>query len=302
MIEYVLIAVLVIVGVVIMGPYALRSVNAHFKLWDAGVQDSYSENLKQAPVGAVPNVPLNCKCTNAPGACGSTLAGSQCAANQRSINHSCSIQGCDGQPASSCVLDASCCSDWTNLGCGTVPLGQPPTANNCNYGKQMQLHECGGNDVMQCNPDPTCPLPKCLGIKPSPNAIACPNEPPVSGGLTQNSSYSLVLKKASCSASSSCQYYCPAPYVINSAGTGCTLPTATIPYTVAACVDTSLNKNCQPCNPGYSGPKCKPDTNIGPALTNNCFSAAITSKSQAPLPPCGNPGTPSTPCTITVNF
>ena len=34
MIEYSLIAVLVILGIVIMGPYVLRSVGAHFKLWD----------------------------------------------------------------------------------------------------------------------------------------------------------------------------------------------------------------------------------------------------------------------------
>jgi Flp pilus assembly pilin Flp len=49
-IEYVLIAVLVILGIVIMGPYVLRSVNAHFKLWDDGVQDSFTENITQAPV------------------------------------------------------------------------------------------------------------------------------------------------------------------------------------------------------------------------------------------------------------
>jgi len=40
-IEYTLIAVLVILGIVYMGPYALRSVNAYFKLWDDSVQDSF---------------------------------------------------------------------------------------------------------------------------------------------------------------------------------------------------------------------------------------------------------------------
>ena len=48
-IEYSIIAVLVILGVVVMGPYVLRSINAHFKMWDDQVQDSHNERLDILP-------------------------------------------------------------------------------------------------------------------------------------------------------------------------------------------------------------------------------------------------------------
>ncbi len=43
LIEYSLIALLVILGIVVMGPYVLRSINAHFKIWDEEIQDSHNE-------------------------------------------------------------------------------------------------------------------------------------------------------------------------------------------------------------------------------------------------------------------
>ena len=151
MIEYVLIVVLVILGIVIMGPYVLRSTNAHFKLWDEGVKDSLTENLAQAPlsVNDIPDITLNCTCTNTRGACGSALANSPCGANQRIINHTCNPQGCDDAPSSSCVPDLNCCSDWVSTGCGTVPLGHPSTSTNCNYGYQIQHRQCGSNDAIR---------------------------------------------------------------------------------------------------------------------------------------------------------
>ena len=44
-IEYSLILTLVILGVAVMGPYILRSINAHFKIWDDEIQDSHNERL-----------------------------------------------------------------------------------------------------------------------------------------------------------------------------------------------------------------------------------------------------------------
>src|SRR5476651_1166286 len=86
-IEYALIAILVILGIVFMGPYVLRSVNAHFKIWDTGVQATFKEHITQAPVNDVPNIPTNCLCANAPetgpAGCGGTGVNIQCAGNQR---------------------------------------------------------------------------------------------------------------------------------------------------------------------------------------------------------------------------
>ena len=45
LIEYALIATIVIFGIVMMGPYVLRSIQAHFKMWDDQIQDSHNERF-----------------------------------------------------------------------------------------------------------------------------------------------------------------------------------------------------------------------------------------------------------------
>ena len=59
-IEYMTIIVLVVTGIVLMGPYVIRSINAHFQALDDQVQDSFQENITQAPNTNF-NVP-NCAC------------------------------------------------------------------------------------------------------------------------------------------------------------------------------------------------------------------------------------------------
>ncbi len=49
LIEYSLIVLLVILGIVVMGPYVLRSINAHFKIWDEEIQDSHNERFNSLP-------------------------------------------------------------------------------------------------------------------------------------------------------------------------------------------------------------------------------------------------------------
>ena len=118
-IEYVLIAVLVILGVVLMGGYVLRSTNAHFKFWDDGVQDSFQEKLIQANQNTVPFIPTNCTCTDSALGCGLATPTSQCAGDERTYGHTCLPNpGCDGEPASKCVYDQSCCLVYYQQSCG----------------------------------------------------------------------------------------------------------------------------------------------------------------------------------------
>jgi len=129
-IEYVLIAVLVILGVVIMGAYVLRSTNAHFKIWDEAVQDTFQEHITQAPQSAVPYIPTNCNCWDNSETCGSYGAGIQCASNERVWGHSCNILGCDGRASSYCQHDDACCLQYFQQACGTLPFhasGVSPT-------------------------------------------------------------------------------------------------------------------------------------------------------------------------------
>jgi len=236
-IEYTLIAVLVILGILFMGPYVLRSVNAHFKLWDEGVQDSFKENLNQAPVNDVPtnDINTNCKCWDEiSNSCGSTSPTSQCGANQRIVNHHCSIQYCDGAPLSSCKYDPTCCSGWLSGGCGNYTLpsangtlspippiscptganGLPggstcaaaPTANNCYFGYEIESQQCGTNTSVQCVKDPTdCPAPSCQGTIYT-DMTPCPISAPFNGDpLTHNTGITYVSSASACNGLP-CQY------------------------------------------------------------------------------------------------
>jgi hypothetical protein len=302
MIEYALIAVLVIVGIVIMGPYVLRSVGAHFKLWDEGVQDSFTENLTQAPVNDVPNVPTNCTCTTAAGSCGSP--NSQCAVTQRGYAHLCNPQGCDGAPASSCVNDPSCCTAWVPMGCGTVPLGQPPvttncgsTQCNCNYGYQIQSQQCGVNNSIQCIQDSACPLPTCLGIL-SPGSLVCTNEPPVNGvQLTQNIGYTHVSDATACNAP--CQYYCDTVNSFFFSGTSCSRE-----FQVAICVDsTGYGCTTTPSRITQIDVNNQSFTICAPSQTTIITAVSITDISVPETAPyCNNPGNLGEECEITVSY
>ena len=141
MIEYVIIAVLVILGIVTMGPYVLRSIDAHFKLWDVGVQDSFDENINQAPVNDIPANSINTNChTPIVGSCGSNQATSLCAPNQREIDYDCNplrggtqynshlpvIRSRDIPPAA--VVVSISAAVFTN---------EAPTATNCPYGDEI---------------------------------------------------------------------------------------------------------------------------------------------------------------------
>ena len=122
-IEYALIAVLVILGIVFMGSYVLRSVNAHFKLWDEGVQDSFQENITQAPPNAIPPIDINCQCSPFNASCGSTQAGSFCPANDREVDYNCNVPGCNGAQGNAyCNPDPSCCSTAVDKGCGDAAI------------------------------------------------------------------------------------------------------------------------------------------------------------------------------------
>ena len=147
-IEYVLIAVLVVMGIVVMGPFALRSVNAHFKLWDDSVQDSVTENITQAPASSIPTINSKCICENVVSdQCGSATAGSPCPPNELIINHNCNPIGCDDAPTTSCSApDPNCCKTYSKQGCGTYtcpssgcPTGPSGTMVNAPANAPLQL-------------------------------------------------------------------------------------------------------------------------------------------------------------------
>jgi len=253
LVEYVLIIVLVITGVVVMGPYVLRSVGAHFKLWDEGVQDSFQENIVQANINTVPAITSNCSCSYvSSGQCGAGTLGSSCGKTDMILNLVCSsgLPGCSNQPGTECRYDPTdCCKTATPTGiCGSIPLPTDssgavqtvpttPIAGNCYMGQEV-YEKCGDITTTTCQTDHAdCPPPACEGIVNTATAIGCPNSG--TNYLNQNNQVSYVASPtlpADCTSNSTpactyclpattatCQFYCNSAnhYFLNLAGTGC---------------------------------------------------------------------------------
>jgi len=108
LIEYALITVLVVMGTVVMGPYVLRSVNGHFKLWDQGVHDSFTEGLVQAPpFSLITNCTCQSDCSLGTPATATSPATPNtcptddlhCGPGQFIIHTDCIPQGCNNEPS-----------------------------------------------------------------------------------------------------------------------------------------------------------------------------------------------------------
>lgn len=152
--EYVLLATIVIIGIIIGGPLLLKSVQGYFKLTDETVQDATSENITSAPVTGI--AAPNCKCsttTNAvpspltldaldaagwsKGVCGVGLHD----ATQRYYYRTCSPMKCAQEEI--WLSDPTCCTDAKPVGCGTKFSPNTPNAT----GRQL----CGSTAPLNGN-------------------------------------------------------------------------------------------------------------------------------------------------------
>jgi hypothetical protein len=286
-IEYTLIAILVILGIVYMGPYALRSVNAYFKLWDEGVQDSFEENLSQAPVNVIPDMNATCQCWTTPGGCGG-ISGASCQAGYRSWAHSCNPQGsaCDGGASSGCSFDTTCC-DPIAQSCGSAPLPLGPgntyavpsntTSPPCYYGQRIWISPCSISSTypacsasITTNCIPTsycvadaanCPAPKCTGNLPS-GALYCTTNgaAPAAGLLDKNYPVTQApggtCPSTHTSPGTYCYYYflCPSGSTVDASG-NCAYEVAPAPVNGACPTGLPSNCSCPPPSPtsGYPG-------------------------------------------------
>jgi len=226
-----------------MGPYVLRSVNAHFKLWDDGVQDSFRENITQANINDLPPINATCNCTQSAGTCGNpTDPNSQCAPGQRGYTVTCdtnSVMGCSTLPNFVCLSDPSCCAQYYQQGCGTAALGNPPTVpsgtscptttntvsppynhtnlpaggacspaatgttNNCYYGQRIWSTLCP-NPQIECVNDNNC-APQCPQLPMG--SLFCSG---TDSGLSQSYTNLTYVGAVSKGCTAPCSAYCPA--------------------------------------------------------------------------------------------
>jgi len=239
-IEYSLIAVLVILGIIYMGPYVLRSINAHFKLWDDSVHDSFSENITQAPVNDVPFINVTCTCGDEDEGCGTQSVLSPCPANQRAYKHQCTPNFCDSAPGAYCTDDPKCCLAYHKQGCGNIPLPKTPaahttvaptadnnlpgtcykydpavypaTANNCYYGQYIYETGCTSPSIVCCREDivpngaGACDA-QCLRVT-SPGIKTCSTTVPPAITLDQTYGLTFVAQEnqGACGSTAGCTY------------------------------------------------------------------------------------------------
>ena len=110
--EYLLLACIIFIATVVGGPSLIRAVQSYFKMTDESVQDSASEEIRQAPAIAPPVT--SCSCTS--WTTGECAVGS-CSPIQRYSYRTCNPMHCDAEEQ--CTPDASCCTLVTPVGCGT---------------------------------------------------------------------------------------------------------------------------------------------------------------------------------------
>ncbi len=157
-IEYALLAMLVIVGTIVMGPYVLRSINAHFKLWEESIDDSVNDRMVPGKGQVITG---ECHCGEfVKGECGAhkQRSNEKCAPNERYEYTPCTPAGCGFSKdfKEKCVPDnEGCCSTFSlctqdphnhDIGscCGSIPLA--PDDARC-------------APAARANPDPVTGLP-----------------------------------------------------------------------------------------------------------------------------------------------
>jgi len=153
-IEYAILLILIMAGIIIAGPYVVRSWNANLKGWEDSVEDTLQDPLLEAPPGTIgmetctPNVWVNQGCGL--GHLTPTCLGSlNCTPTEQFGTRSWDPLGCEctpvGDPPISlvladiarCVVDGCCCTDAVlyaapgNCGANvTWRIGEPNPAND----------------------------------------------------------------------------------------------------------------------------------------------------------------------------
>lgn len=167
--EYVAVAVFVMAGILIGGPYVVRSINSNFKVLEEGVIDSERETITEGPT----NVPLPyCDCSDLIDVgCGdgvTAVNGTVCMPNQKVFRRACAPLGCHMQMIQMNVFASmeECRNDPTNTCCFPTTdgfCGNDPSARGSCRSASGQLRDrltvCGSPNPITnvtCRADAAC--------------------------------------------------------------------------------------------------------------------------------------------------
>jgi len=156
-IEYCTMVALVMVGIVVLGPYVIRSVNAHFKMWEDTTEDAFLDPLSDRDPTGLPTP--QCRCPFKPIGCG--LGG--CKKTEMYWDKDCVPLDCE-LPEPKCEVENSCCEEEPGpCGVGCPPPGEQQVKITC--GNLPPRFEC--RSTLFCN--------QCTGFIPD-NSTSCPGD------------------------------------------------------------------------------------------------------------------------------
>lgn len=246
--EHMILLILIMAGIIIGGPYAIRSWNAQMKGWEDSVVDSMTDPLMEAPPGAVavtgcdpaPWIDGGCGVLSSPpDPCRNTIT--TCSQTQKLFlrsfpsNCQCDVPAfMDPLPVAKCEYDNSCCTDWSpDSDNPDVPAPDPATecgANAspiCPDGEARQTRTCGESPPeTRCDPDLACVFNCNIGLLPGPLPADRMQTCITSGdiddetGLTGDKNYDLV----SACTGTKCEVACLGDLIPNLGGTQCVCP------------------------------------------------------------------------------
>jgi hypothetical protein len=108
--EYLILATIIMVSIVVGGPFLARSVSGHFRLLEDSASDSIGEDIRQAPIP--PQPPGGCTCD--PWFRSAVCGMDPCTPSQRLYQRSCGICGMEQE----CRSELDCCNDPEPVICG----------------------------------------------------------------------------------------------------------------------------------------------------------------------------------------
>jgi len=175
LIEYTIVLVLVIAGIVTMGPHVIRSWNAQMKGWDDSVKDSFLEDTTTPPGIDFPIDTCSCTytapCSNPP-CCGFDT----CTSREASLVELCNPINCQPAGPTQCTVDSGCCDTIPSapIVCGAnatqVPAGALNAApgGGCLDGYKQMEKTCGAS---------TAPQYECSAVQDSACLFKCTADP-----------------------------------------------------------------------------------------------------------------------------
>ena len=257
LIEYALLITLMLAGVLVMGPYVIRSWQANVKGWDDSYKDSFQDPITASPPAGFD---VGCTCTPdvvpcaTPPCCGF----GSCLETQDSELFICSPTKC-GTGSDTCTDNPNCCSEF-------IPLPTPGECGNhgCAADEVLYVRYCGSDDPtstslytnsgpptrFECRQNANC-LFSCLN---PPDPIADPQYAPAGClqddvGLTINTNVTFV-DPGGCSipvgSAPKCQWECTGAFVPGFSSTSCECPTGSLNDGGNCIIDCGISEgDCQ---------------------------------------------------------